>query len=64
VKVANLDKCLNEEMGRNEKFTRWLNQTDDLIMLLEHKCQEVALLQIQMDKLTINDKNLRKVINI
>ncbi len=64
MRVANLEKWFNEERGRNEKFTYWLDQMDDSIMLLEHKCQEVALLQIQMDKLTINDKNLWKVINI
>lgn len=33
-------------------------------MLLEHKRQEVTLLQIQVDKLMINDKNLQEVINI
>jgi len=37
---------------------------DDLIVLLEHKRHEVALLQIQVDKLMTNDKNLWEVINI
>jgi hypothetical protein len=35
-----------------------LDQMDDLIMLLEHKHHEVTLLQIQVDKLMTNDKNI------
>jgi hypothetical protein len=33
-------------------------------MLLEHKHHEVTLLQIQVDKLMTNDKNIWEVINI
>ncbi len=64
MRVVNLDKCFNEKKGRNEKLTHRLDQTNDLIMLLEHKRQEVTLLQIQVDKLMTNNKNLQKVINI
>jgi hypothetical protein len=64
VRVVNLKKCFNEKKGRNEKLTHRLNQMNDLIMLLEQKRQEVTLLQIQVDKLMTNDKNLQKVIDI
>jgi hypothetical protein len=48
-RVVDVEKHLNEKGGENEELTCWLNYMGDVITILEHKHQEVMLLQAQVD---------------
>ncbi len=63
-RVVDVEKHLNEKGGENEELTCWLNYMGDVITILEHKHQEVMLLQAQVDELKIDNNNLHEVIDI
>jgi len=61
-RVIELEHNLQEEKLKNENLNHLLGQVGEMSIRLEQKKEEVALLQVQMDKLTIDSNNLWEVV--